>query len=76
MGGSFVNLSGINPQKNIPITIDTIILYRVLPNDSFFISDYFNNFNKIKSINLGLGLFYNVNRDLYPTYSFDLKFSL
>ena len=76
MGGSFVNLNGISPSKKIPITIDTIILYRIWPNDSFFISDYFNNFDKIKSINFGLGLFYNVNRDLYPTYSFDLKFSL
>tara|TARA_Y100000590_G_C15446746_1_gene911088 strand:- start:113 stop:742 length:630 start_codon:yes stop_codon:yes gene_type:complete len=76
IGGSFVNLNGKSLPKKIPITIDTIILYRIWPNDSLFIFDYFNNFDKIKSVNLGLGLFYNANRNLYPTYSFDLKFSL
>ena len=76
IGGSFVNLNGKSLPKKIPITIDTIILYRIWPNNSLFIFDYFNNFDKIKSVNLGLGLFYNANRNLYPTYSFDLKFSL
>ncbi|MEE2858195.1 MAG: hypothetical protein VX820_00580 [Candidatus Neomarinimicrobiota bacterium] len=68
IGGSFVNVAILRSFENLGTTFDIAIFFPIekLSKKVLF----------IEKIELGMGFFRNLGRNIYPTYSVDMKFDI